>query len=545
MTSQTYVLVVEDDAAHVDRLRRQLARQPLWSGSIEGVATLADAEQVLRSRRVDCVLVDLVLADADGADAISRVRTISARSPIIVLSGHDELESAREAVRRGAQDYLVKDRLDGTLLMQSLALAVERKRVEVEVARLAYHDELTGLPNHAFLTEELDRSLRRRSHRTVGLIMLDLDGFAAINGDLGHRAGDLVLAEIAQRLEDATRDADLIARIGADEFAIVCEQLETTDEIDAIVGRLVEAIDRPMVLPGATIRMSATAGVAVARDRSTPEALLAAARAGIVSARRVGERWRRDVSLEALPSSLGETDLQRALERDELVVHYQPIIDLSDRRMRGVEALVRWEHPERGLIGPNAFLAHVQSQEALAGLDRWVMTRACREIAGRTDDLELHVNVSLGRDANDHLLECVESALGDSGLGSDRLTVEVVERSAGLQLSRSAPTLRALAASGVRVAIDDFGVGYSTLDVILRADVDVIKIDPSFVADAVRNRRARAILASMRSMADDLGVGLVVEGIETEEQHAIATEAGCEVGQGYLYSRPRPLAALV
>ena len=316
MTSQTYVLVVEDDEAHVDRLRRQLARQPLWTGSIEGVRTLADAERVLRSRQVDCVLVDLVLADAGGADAISRVRTISSRSPIIVLSGHDELESAREAVRRGAQDYLVKDRLDGTLLMQSVTLAVERKRVEVEMARLAYHDELTGLPNHAFLAEELDRSLRRRSHRSVGLIMLDLDGFAAINTDLGHRAGDLVLAEIAQRLEDATRDADLIARIGADEFAVVCEQLETTDEIDAIVGRLVEAIDRPMVLPGATIRMSATAGVAVAPDRSTPEALFAAARAGIASARRDGRRWWRDVSLDAMPVSLAQTDLQRALDRD-------------------------------------------------------------------------------------------------------------------------------------------------------------------------------------------------------------------------------------
>lgn len=545
MTSQTHVLVVEDDEAHVDRLRRQLARQPLWTGSIEVVRTLADAERVLRTRRVDCVLVDLVLADAGGADAISRVRTISSRSPIIVLSGHDELESAREAVRRGAQDYLVKDRVDGTLLMQSVTLAVERKRVEVEMARLAYHDELTGLPNHAFLAEELDRSLRRRSHRSVGLIMLDLDGFAAINADLGHRAGDLVLAEIAQRLEDATRDADLIARIGADEFAVVCEQLETTGEIDAMVGRLVEAIDRPMVLPGATIRMSATAGVAVAPDRSTPEALFAAARAGITSARRDGRRWWRDVSVDAMPVSLAQTDLQRALDRDELVVHYQPIIDLRDRRMRGVEALVRWEHPDRGLIGPNAFLAHVQSQETLAGLDRWVMGRACRELADVRDDLELHVNVSLGRDANDHLLDCVEEALGDSGLAPERLAVEVVERSAGLQLSRSASTLRALAASGVRVAIDDFGVGYSTLDVVLRADVDMIKIDPSFVADAVHNGRARALLASVCSMAGDLGLRLVVEGIETEEHHDIATAAGCDTGQGYLYSMPRPLSALL
>ncbi|MEM8902057.1 MAG: GGDEF domain-containing response regulator, partial [Actinomycetota bacterium] len=540
MSGQTHVLVVEDDEAHVDRLRRQLSRQPLWTGSIEGVRTLVDAETVLRTRQVDCVLVDLALTDAHGADVISTVRTISSRSPIIVLSGHDELESAREAVRLGAQDYLLKDRLDGTLLMQSVTLAVERKRVEVEVARLAYHDELTGLPNHAFLTEELDRSLRRHSHRSVGLIMLDLDGFAAINTDLGHRAGDLVLAEIAQRLEDATRDADLIARIGADEFAVVCEQLETTDEIDAIVHRLVEAIDRPMVLPGATIRMSATAGVAVAPDRSTPEALMAAARAGITSARRDGRPWWRDVSADAMPVTLGQTDLQRALERNELVVHYQPIIDLRDRSMRGVEALVRWEHPDRGLIGPNAFLAHVQSQETLAGLDRWVIARACADIADFSDSLEVHVNVSLGRDANDHLLDGVEEALGSSGLAPERLAVEVVERSAGLQLSRSAATLRALSASGVRVAVDDFGVGYSTLDVVLRADVDMIKIDPSFVADAVRNPRARSILASMRSMAADLGLRLVVEGIETEEQPEIATAAGCDTGQGYLYSRPQP-----
>lgn len=544
MSDGTYVLLVEDDQSQVARMRRQLARQPLWAGQVGDVATLAEAERVLRARDVDCVLVDLTLPDASGPDVVSRVRAISARSPIIVLSSDDQLDSAREAVRRGAQDYLAVDRLDGVLLMQSLALAVERKRVEIEVARLAYHDELTGLPNHAFLAEELERSLRRRRHGVIGLALVDLDGFAAINADLGHRAGDLVLAEIGQRLDEATRDADLVARIGADQFAVVCEEIDTVDELDGVVARLVEAIDRPMVLPGATIRMSATAGLATYPERSTPADLLAGARAGVTAARRTGRRWWQDQPGAEADDDVAEAGLQRALARNELVLHYQPIIDLRDRSVRGVEALVRWQHPVRGLLGPNAFLPHVQRQDALHDLDAWVLTQACTEIAQRADDLELHVNASLGRDGNHRLLASVNDALNESGLAPDRLAIEVVERSTGLQLSRAASMLGALADLGVSVAIDDFGVGYSTLDVMLRVAVDTIKIDPSFIADAGRSERARRLLTSVRAMAEELELGLVIEGIETEEHHAIACAAGFESAQGYLYGRPGPLASL-
>ncbi|MEM9034024.1 MAG: GGDEF domain-containing response regulator [Actinomycetota bacterium] len=542
--TNTFVLVVEEDEEQCARLRRQLSRQPSWTGELATASTLAEAEKVLRARRVDCVLVDLNLPDASGTEVVSRVRAIATDSPIVVLSNHDELETAREAVRSGAQDYLLAERLDGILLLQALTLAAERKRVEVDLARLAYHDELTGLPNHAFLTEEVDRSLRRRRTDLVGVIVLDVDGFSAINADLGHRAGDLVLVETAQRLAEATRDADLVARIGADQFAVVCEQVDSIDELESVVARLVDAVDRPIVLPGSAIRISATAGVALHPDHATPQALLAAARRGIDDARAAGRSWSRDGARPSSPNGAAEQGLFEALAHDQLVLHYQPIIDLRDRSTIGVEALVRWDHPDRGLLGPNAFLPHVQRQDALAELDAWVLQRACSDVAAFDDELGLHVNASLGRDGSSHLLGAVHSALATSGLAPSRLSIEVVERSTGLQLTRSAPMLGALAELGVSVALDDFGVGYSTLDVMLRVAVDVIKVDPSFIADAGTSARARQLLGSVRAMAEHLDLGLVIEGIESEEQHDIARRAGFTTGQGYLYGRPAPLSAL-
>lgn len=542
--TDSFVLVVGHDEQRCARLRRQLSRQPLWAGELAGAPTLAEAEGVLRRRRVDCVLVDLDLPDAVGPEVVTRVRSIATEAPIVVLSDHDGIDAARQAVRFGAQDYVVAERLDGNLLLQALTLAAERKRVEVELARLAYHDELTGLPNRAFFIEEVDRSLRRRRGDLVGVIVLDIDGFSAVNADLSHRTGDLVLVETAMRLADATRDTDLVARIGSDRFAVVCEVIDSVDELDGVAARLLETLDRPIVLPDSAIRISGTAGLALAPQHGSAETLVQAAQHNITVARSKGHPWSRDGAQPSPAEGAAESDLLEALAHEQLVLHYQPIIDLRDRRTLGVEALVRWRHPERGLLGPNRFLPQVQRQDALAELDAWVLDRACAEVAAFDDRLELHVNASLGRGGSTHLLGAVQGALSKSGLAPHRLAIEVVERSTGLQLTRAAPILGALGDLGVRVALDDFGVGYSTLDVMLRVAVDAIKVDPSFIADAGSSPRARQLLRSVRAMVEQLGLGLVIEGIESEEQHHIALDAGFTIGQGFLYGPPRPLPAL-
>jgi diguanylate cyclase (GGDEF)-like protein len=507
------------------------------------VAAAAD----LAGERVSCVLLDA--AAPEPLALMARLRDARQDAPIVVLGDDDESPLAVAAVQAGAQDYVVRDDADGRSLERVIRYAIDRKRTEVELARLALHDGLTGLPNRTLFDDRLNDALRRRrAGRGVAVLFIDIDGFKRINDSLGHSAGDTVLREAAARLRAAVRPGDTVARLGGDEFTVLCE--DVGDEADALgIGeRIAAELGHPLDLDGEEIVLRASIGVAVARSAAVPagellrlsdEAMYAAKACGNgqprLHAAGIGrEQPGRELQLEAA--------LRRAIP-EELVAWYQPIVSLDDARVVAVEALVRWQHPTRGLVTPGEFIPVAEDTGLVVPVGAWMLEEACRT-ATRWGDVRVSVNVSGRQVAAGSLVEAVRSALRVSGLSPERLQLGLTETVLMDDVDRHAAVVNELKALGVSLALDDFGKGYSSLSYLRRFPFDRIKIDRSFVAGLPDSRPDTAIVSAVTSFARALDLEVVAEGVETEAQLAALRELGCEYAQGYLFHRPMPAAGV-
>ena len=426
--------------------------------------------------------------------------------------------------------------------------AIERRAAEERARHAEMHDPLTGLPNRALLVDRLEHALRRRRAARLGVFLLDLDDFGVVNDSLGHAAGDEVIVAVARRLEGVVGAGDTVARFGADAFAVLSDAVENEGDAQRLAERLTGALlSGPFVLPdGERLHLTASVGVVVPTRRADASELLRDAGAALHRAKKAGRgRYElfdprmRDRVVQRMRT---EAELRRALAEDELRVHFQPFFSLPGRELAGYEALVRWEHPDRGLVPPGEFIPVAEHSGLIVQLGTRVLREACRQIAafGR-DDLRLTVNLSARQVEQPGLVETVSRALTDSGLAPDRLGLEITE---GLLMDDSdgiADTLRALKGLGVRLVLDDFGTGYSSLSYLKRFPLDQLKIDRSFVGGICEREEDRAIVRAIVAMAQALGLGVIPEGIETEEQLALLESLGCEYAQGFLLGRPAPL----
>lgn len=668
----TRALLIEDNAGDAELIRAALAEAGNDRIRVDHVRTLREGLDRLDTASPDVILLDLSLPESRGLPTLRRVLDEAPSCPVIVLTGLEDGETAREALRAGAQDYLIKGEVDGLHLERAIRYArerrsaaarlraseeryrtivetaregiwtldregrttfanrrlgemlgvppeelvgrpatefleadarrsfeegidrgaagirsdeewtlvaadgrtvpvfvtsaplrdedgvycgrlsmltdvSERRRVEKELERLAFFDPLTGLPNRSLFENRVAHAMKRRSRMSMpaALLVVDLDQFKLINDSLGHPVGDALLTMVAQRLRDHTRDEDTVARLGGDEFGVLLENVPDADAANVVAQRLVRSFEDAFSLMGREISITASMGMALTTvDGQSPEDLLRFANVAMYRAKE-----RRGTTLELFDPrrdfdatrrvQLG-TQLERALENQDLRVHFQPIVELREGRIVGAEALVRWAHPTRGFIFPGEFIALAEETGLIVELGRWVLEESCRLAAAWRGSVPgerpflLSVNISAQQLRDGGMLAQVERVLESTGLPADSLQLEITESDAIKLSSLLGPYREA----GIRVAVDDIGKGYSSLEHLMRLEIDAMKIDHAFVGGLGESSRDSAVVEAVLLMAQRIGVTPVAEGIETPAQLARLRELGCPFGQGFLFAKP-------
>ena len=430
----------------------------------------------------------------------------------------------------------------------------DRAKSDRKIAYLAEHDLLTGLANRTSFTQQLDGPVRGRGDviaDNFAVFMLDLDKFKLVNDTLGHTAGDQLLREVAGRLKAATRQTDVLARLGGDEFAII-QPLEDAGHEGAIALalRIIQAIERPFDLDGHRANVGTSIGIALApQDGRDPKDLLKKADLALYAAKAEGRNdfrlFRPEMVKAAETQKALESDLRKAIAGNEFELHYQPIIDVRTQAVCGAEALVRWRHPQRGLISPDQFIPVAESSGLIVPLGDWILQQACNDAASWPAHLRLAVNLSAVQFNKGNLFDVVLCALVVSGLSPDRLELEITESALIENEAAHLQTIRQLKNLGITIALDDFGTGYSSASYVTRFPFDRIKIDKSFTQGAAERRDCAAVIASVLALARGLDIAVTAEGVETEKQFQMLRNAGVECAQGYLFGRPVPLSRLL
>ncbi len=439
-------------------------------------------------------------------------------------------------------------------LMADAQHAVER--LEEIVGHVSTYDRVTGLPNRALFRDQLRHALAqsRRDGRAVGVLVLDLDGFQAINLSLGHAGGDALLAAAAQRLQGVVRGTDVLARFDGDEYAILCADGATVEGLDALARRVVDALRRPFVVHGREVTVGASVGVTTSpNDPGGVDELIGNATTALYAVQGAGGNAHRfyssDLNARLHLRMAIEADLRHALDRGQLFLHYQPKMDVATGRVRGFEALLRWQHPDRGLVSPVDFIPVAESTGLIVPIGEWVLRTACAQLAAwRAEGLPLAavaVNLSARQFKHADLVSVVHAALADHDVDPALLELEVTESLLMDDTAHTVAVLQGLRGAGVGIALDDFGTGYSSLGYLKRFPIDCIKLDKSFVRDAVTDRQSGAITEAIIALGHSLGLEVVAEGVETPEQLAYLSERACDVVQGFLFGRPMAADAAI
>ncbi len=448
--------------------------------------------------------------------------------------------------------FLVRDGADHHVRRAGVWQDVtERKRQEARIEHLAYHDSLTGLPNRTMLMDRLAQALShaQRAQQQVAVLFIDLDRFKIVNDSLGHHVGDQLLQEVARRLRSAVRDDDTVARVGGDEFQLVLGNVAGLADTARVAEKLMHVLGAPFVLEGQELHVTASLGVSLfPRDGASGELLLKYADTALYEAKGEGRNAYRFFSPEMNEQAHGrlrmENDLRRAVERRELELHYQPQLDLASGEVSAVEALVRWNHPLRGLIPPNAFIPMAEETGLVLSIGEWVLNEACRQVATwQREGIALPrvaVNISARQLQRPGLDGAVRHALTASGLAPCALELEITESSVMLDPQHAQSVLQSLRDLGVQLSIDDFGTGYSSLAYLKRLPLDRLKIDRSFIHGFPADGDDAAIVETIIVMTHKLGLRVIAEGVETLEQRLQLVRQGCDEMQGFLLARPAP-----
>jgi diguanylate cyclase (GGDEF)-like protein len=433
---------------------------------------------------------------------------------------------------------------------------IERRKTDEELARreeelsfLATHDPLTGLPNRTLILDRVEQMLARsvRNQTPVAALFIDLDNFKSINDTLGHGAGDELLRAVAARLDGVIRDVDALGRLGGDEFVVISEALTLEVGPELIAERLLEALERPFQLGvNKQTRVSVTASIGIAAGAHTSaEELLREADIAMYRAKWDGKH-RYVVFEDGMQHAVQhrmelEMDLREALENDEFFLAYQPTIDLSDLSPTGLEALIRWKHPTRGVVQPDDFIPLLEETGLIVEVGKWVLEEACRQGAAWREasyPIGMAVNVSGRQLDTDQLIDDIEGALSESGLEPAALTIEITETTLMRNAEETARRLKQIKALGVRIAIDDFGTGYSSLAHLQKFPVDALKIDRSFVSQLQHNQEGETLIHTLVQLGKALSIETFAEGIEDQRELSLLQDEDCDKGQGFLFARP-------
>ena len=542
-------LIVEDDPADFVLVKQSLLKSERNQYQIRHISEYEEAAEAMYGDDFDLILLDYFLGSHSGLELLQQAKKSQLTKPIIVMTGNNSPELDDMLMKEGAADFIPKDELSTTLLDRSIRHAIERKEAEMEIAELVRRDPLTGLGNRHIFEEHMELAIARasRTQSNLAVIFLDLDRFKDINDSLGHHVGDLLLTLVAERLRRSVRKSDFVARIGGDEFTVLLDNIENTDDVTNIVKKISRELCRPAPVSNTTLDITVSMGVAFYPDHGklAIELMQKADMALYESkARGAGSYHFFTDRLQArlIHGLETEKELRTALREQQFELYYQPQINLENNAIVGLEALIRWNRPDGTVMSPGQFVPVAVRSGLIVPIGQWVIEAACQQLQLWLQT-GLHIPVSVNVSPRqlkfqgflDQLLHCVRHYKIPAGLLELELTEEALVEN-GLSQSNILENIRK---AGIRIAIDDFGTGYSSMRYLREFPLDRIKIDKSFVSETgVSGLREPAITHSILSLARGLNLGVVAEGVETEEQQQQLKAQGCTICQGFLYHQP-------
>jgi diguanylate cyclase (GGDEF)-like protein len=534
------LLLVEDNLHDADFLAASLRRHDVRDLELCHVTSIRDAVHQLHMQRFDVVLLDLHLPDGSGMECVDAIQETESSVPVVVLSGQDDEDFALSLLNKGVQDYLVKWDGETRGILRAIRYAVERKRSELRLNYLAQYDSLTEIPNRQYFQEQLERATARaqRECRKVALFFLDLDQFKIVNDTLGHDAGDRLLREMAVRLRHSIRAGDVLARLGGDEFAVLLEGLSGALEAETIAKAILEVIAEPFLIDGREIIVTTSIGITIyPNDNSNVATLLKNADIAMYQAKEQGRNnfkfFTEHMHAELLEYHRLEQEIRDAISSEHFTLVFQPKVNLVTRKLQGLEALLRWEHPQRGAVSPVEFVPVAEQSGQIIPLGHWVLDEVCRTLnrwqASALPLVPVSINVSARQFQQPDFHRRVADVLRHQAVDPGLVELELTE---GLLMEDTESD------TGVRVSIDDFGTGHSCLNYLRRFPIDVLKIDRSFIGEIDHCEDSQLIVEAIISLARSLRLNTVAEGVETRAQLNFLVERGCTVAQGFLFGQP-------
>ena len=588
------ILVVDDIADNRAVLARRLQRRGF---EIAEATNGREALELIATQRFDLALLDIWMPDIDGLKVLARVRETRSQTdlPIIMCTANNSSADIVQALEAGANDYVSKP-VDFLVVLARVNAQVARKRAEQNLAAansalsqanhelerrvaertadlsainerlqreiaqreqadartlfLAYHDALTGLGNRVRFREVTQRALEvaKVTKRPFAVFFIDLDGFKSVNDTLGHSAGDALLKALSVRLRDNLSENAQIARLGGDEFGVLLSSVETVESAVKVANQVIDLIAAPVMIDGHPLTVAASVGIAVSEGvDDTIDEILKAADLAMYRAKEDGRGAVGPGAYRIFDPAMDEAaqnmlrlkvDLRRALNQNEFELHYQPIVSAESGKVKAFEALLRWRHPQLGLLGPNVFLPMAESSGLIVPIGDWILREACRQAMRWPSDIKVAVNFSPIQFQRGAVVASVVSALAEAGLAPNRLEVEITESVLLDKSERNIKILENLRELGVKISMDDFGTGYSSLSYLRSFPFDKIKIDQSFVRGLSQDGRSMTIVSAIAGLGQSFGITTVAEGVETEEQIDCLLLKGCSELQGRYYSMP-------
>lgn len=542
------VLLVDDDEQDRWLVRRRLS-QGAPAVEVLEAATLADGTRTACQQQLDVVILDMTLPESSGLSTVKQFKESAPHLPIVVLTGLTDDSLAQKVIEVGAQDFVNKSDLDNPWLLRCLRNAIQHHELQERLRQKSYRDSLTGLPNRAMFEGTLRTEFQRASSdKDFAVVFIDLDDFKLINDCYGHCEGDHVLSEFGARLKHCVSCDDVVARFGGDEFVVLLRNVTSDDEVQAFAERLRKALDCPVSVDGKQVFLAASVGyVNHGNSYGNPQDLLRDADTAMYQAKKVGKGRHRKFSQAMRDNTVEEVGmasrLRQALHNGELTVVYQPIVSLTTREVLKFEALLRWTHPEYGIVSPLKFIPLAERVGLIVPFGQWVLEQACRQLHEWDAHfpncrLQICVNVSPIQVLEPTFVERVINTTETAGIDAGRLEIEITESTIMENSSTTVSLLQTLRQSGIRISIDDFGTGYSSLAQLHRFQFDSLKIDRSFIRELLTEGYADLLVQTVLLLANSVGLDVIAEGIETQEEANRLVTLGCGVGQGYLFGKP-------
>ena len=563
LETQKPKLLIIDDEAQIRHLLIDLL------GTTYDCCEASSAEEALAAlsdESFDLVISDIDLGRMSGLELVPRVHSLSPDTVVVMISGNQDIEFAIRALRVGAFDYISKPidlrHVEASVeraLKHSELLKEKRRYKEqleellqqrtAEVDWLAYYDTVTQLPNRALFEDRVTQavSIAKATGQSLGVLFISLDQFKKVNDSLGHGPGDSLLREFAERLKSCIQKSDTVARFGNDEFALLRTQINGTKDVIETIASLSQVLKFSFDLPGHEVYATASVGVSLfPMDGEDSHTLLKNAGAALYKAKKSGganyQFFTADMHDLATSRLALETSLRRAIQNEEFLIHYQPRVSIDSLAMTGVEALVRWQHPQLGLVSPSEFIPLAEDTGLIIPIGEWVLRQACEQNRRWQDQgfapIQMAVNISARQFHDQELSQTVIRILRDSGLAPGHLELELTESSIMQNAEFAADVLTRWKRMGINISIDDFGTGFSSLASLKRLPIDALKIDQSFVRDATTDQDDGAIVMAIITLAHNLRLRVVAEGVETEEQLRFLQLLRCDEIQGYFFSKP-------